>query len=246
MKRILALPTLALVTLVLALPAAAGKPAKTVVDLGTPAREAEFAAVLTRGMRRADPGRCDRQSDHHRPRQATSARRRRDQRVQLPRARHEPRDRRDDDDRRCWTRSLQDRSGDWSSAASDHRPLDHRLRRHRSIRDRPRHRRGRSCLWARGRVPRRDLRGPRLERHRRAGERVNRAHLSSSASPILDRRATCLPRRGRPTASVKTKGPTCFEVDPFVSLRAHEFLFCTCTLPRGEATTARHRFPCRD
>ena len=47
MKRILTLPLLALVALALALPAVAGKPVKSVVDLGTPANEAQLAAFLT-------------------------------------------------------------------------------------------------------------------------------------------------------------------------------------------------------
>ena len=47
MKRILVLPFFALVMLALAFPAAAGKPVRFVVDLGTPANEAELAAFLT-------------------------------------------------------------------------------------------------------------------------------------------------------------------------------------------------------
>jgi hypothetical protein len=47
MKRILVLPVLTIVMLVLALPAAAGKPTKLVVDLGTPANEANLAAFLS-------------------------------------------------------------------------------------------------------------------------------------------------------------------------------------------------------
>jgi hypothetical protein len=47
MKRILVLPVLALAMLALAFPAAAGKPAKVVVDLGTPAAEEELAGFLS-------------------------------------------------------------------------------------------------------------------------------------------------------------------------------------------------------
>jgi hypothetical protein len=47
MKRILVLPALAVAMLALAFPAAAGKPVKFVVDLGTPANEAELAAIFT-------------------------------------------------------------------------------------------------------------------------------------------------------------------------------------------------------
>ena len=47
MKRILVLPVLAILMLALAFPAAAGKPVKFVVDLGTPANEADVAAFLT-------------------------------------------------------------------------------------------------------------------------------------------------------------------------------------------------------
>jgi hypothetical protein len=47
MKRILVLPVLTIVMLVLAFPAAAGKPIKFVVDLGTPANEADLAAFLS-------------------------------------------------------------------------------------------------------------------------------------------------------------------------------------------------------
>lgn len=47
MKRILVLPVLAILMLALAFPAAAGKPVKFVVDLGTPANEADIAAFLS-------------------------------------------------------------------------------------------------------------------------------------------------------------------------------------------------------
>jgi hypothetical protein len=47
MKRVLVLPVLAILMLVLAFPAAAGKPTKVVVDLGTPANEADLAAFLS-------------------------------------------------------------------------------------------------------------------------------------------------------------------------------------------------------
>lgn len=47
MKRTLVLPVLAILMLALAFPAAAGKPVRFVVDLGTPANEADIAAFLS-------------------------------------------------------------------------------------------------------------------------------------------------------------------------------------------------------
>ena len=51
MKRIVVLPALVIAMLALAFPAAAGKPVRFVVDLGTPANEAEIAAILTEACR---------------------------------------------------------------------------------------------------------------------------------------------------------------------------------------------------
>jgi hypothetical protein len=47
MRRLLVLPVLTILMLALAFPAAAGKPVRFVVDLGTPANEASLAAALT-------------------------------------------------------------------------------------------------------------------------------------------------------------------------------------------------------